>query len=337
MNSVQGVSGEAFGNLLQTKFVSGSIPNQSNINPKVEIIKGKAADLALAIFNPGKSDLYLSDELTFGKYFSQEIYGAGFTKGLAGIWAYLICLEEESNSCDDENVRKFSLEVNKASNDIFERLSKSDRQLSDVRKKSEQLDNYGGYYDITKLSDNHLHDIALEGSLIYPLEIDPYSGHLVAKLPKELAQQLLEAYRSEIETHLTEQGSKNLGLPNNIGFVVVAYKDELTNTPQNVLDSILKNKVTVSFKQPYIVPVRGDNRYSLVASILVEAPEISIIRKELGLGELYSPGRPLRYTFGAVHNIPAEYDNETLIKKLRTSNALKPWMNFIDEHVTNKI
>ncbi len=60
--------------------------------------------------------------------------------------------------------------------------------------------------------------------------------------------------------------------------------------------------INLSFDKPYVVPVRGDSRYSLVASILISSADITKLREKMKLKLLYSEGRPLRYTFGVVRN-----------------------------------
>jgi hypothetical protein len=114
--------------------------------------------------------------------------------------------------------------------------------------------------------------------------------------------------------------------------VVVAYKDELASMPKETLNKVLDSgkHVTLLLKEPYVVPVRGDNRYALVASILVESQDIICFRNGLGLKELYSPGRPLRFTFGAVHHHPIPKIDAFLIDKLKQFPSFENWKNFIN-------
>jgi hypothetical protein len=323
------------GGLLEPTFVSNSVPKDSKIDSEIERLKDKAGCLALTLFDPGKKDVSFGASKTFGNIFSEDIYGARFAKGLSIILAYLICLEEgvEGRS---EALRTFAGEVHSIGQNTFKRLSSGDHKLSDVRKSAEQLDNYGGYYQRTLLSQSIVQTIVSKGILNCRLEIDDFSGHLVARIPMDLSQQLLDAYRLEIQGYLTEEGRNHLNLPYNLGIVVVAYKDEFDSIPTGMIKSLLGTQIGLSFKEPYIVPVRGDNRYSLVASILIESSDISRIRNEMKLTQLYSEGRPLRYTFGAVRTPHLECNNDELIQKMRKCAALEPWMQFIDKQVTKK-
>lgn len=323
-----------FSGLLKSNFISDSVPEKSDINCEIEELKEKAGRLALTIFDLEKKDVTFASGRTFGNIFSQDIYGAGFTKGLSIILAYSICLEESRSESRSEAVITFAAKIQEITQNIFQRISSGDCKLSEVRKLAEQLDNYGGYYQRTQLSAFTAKTVISEGILRCPLEIDSYSGHLVAKVPLDLSQQLLDAYRSEIETYITDEGKKNLKLPYNIGFVAIAYKDELSSSKEKI-ESLLSSgkQVELSFKVPYIIPVRGDNRYSLVASVLIESPTITTIRSEMKLAPLYSEGRPLRYTFGAVHSPHLDYNNDSLIQKMRKCSALEPWMRFIDKHM----
>lgn len=339
MSVLQRSDSAAFAGLLTSDFVANSVPEETNIDPELELIKGKAALLALTMFDPGKREVRFGANATFGSVFSQDVYGAGFTKGLSILSAYLICLEEEGLSGQSKFVSKFTEKVQETANQIFKRISSGDCKLSDVRKMAEQIDNYGGYYQATKLSETAVKALTPGAPLKCPLEIDPNSGHLTAKISPDLSQQLLDVYRSEIETYLTEDGKKNLKLPFNTGFVIVAYKDELSTVPGEKLDAILHSNphVNLSFQSPYVIPVRGDNRYSLVACTYMESPDIKTTRATMELGELYSEGRPLRFTFGAVYNAHLLCDDESLIKRMRQSQSLKPWMDFIDKKIEARV
>lgn len=320
---------KCFGNLLTDEFVSQSIPKSSEIKSKIEEIKGKAAVLSLAMFNPGKNvDISFDNGATFGTFFSQNKYGAGFTKGLAGILAYQISLDEDSS----EELIEFKERVQEASNALFTRFNSGDQKLSDARQTLEKLDNFGGYYDRTNLSNNPIQEFAPQG-ITNGVAIDPVTKHLIVKVSPDLSEKLLDAYRNEINDHLTDEGKKHLAIPDNIGFLVVAYADELASIPQETLNGILNKEVSFTFKTPYIAPVRGDNRYALVASIIVDSPDIALIRNNLGLPELYSEGRPLRYTFGAVHNVPASVEN--LSQHLKNSKSTGPWIQLIEN--ANKV
>lgn len=326
------VGSKCFGKLLKDEFVSQSIPKSSEIKPKIEEIKGKAAELSLAMFNPGRNvDLTFENGLTFGTFFSQAKYGAGFTKGLAGILAYQVTLDEDS----DEELAEFGAKVQEASKNLLERFTTGEQKLSDARQTLEKIDNFGGYYDRTNLSNNPIQEFAPQG-ITSGMVIDPVTKHLIVKVSPDLSEKLLDAYRDEINMHLTDEGKKNLSIPDNIGFLVVAYADELASIPQETLNSLLNKEVSFTFKQPYIVPVRGDNRYALVASIIIDSPDITNIRNNLDLKELYSEGRPLRYTFGAVHNVPADGgEDKTVSQRLKNSKSTSPWIQLIEN--ANKV
>lgn len=324
-----------FGNLLHEEFINRNVPN--TIRPNVELIKGDMVPLSLSLFDPGKSDLKLNEKITFGQLFSQDIYGAGFTKGLANILAYLVCLDEQEELTQrDPEVKAFAAKVKEIADVVFNRLSSGDHSLKDVRQSTEkELDNFGGYYNRTLLQASTTSTVLPEGILEAPLMINA-AGHLIAKVEDQLSNQLLNAYRAEIESHLSNEGKSHLQLPDNIGFVVVAYKEELAKISSETLKNILAttSSVKLSFKDPYVVPVRGDNRYSLVAAILVNSQDITDIRQKMSLAPLYSEGRPLRFTFGAVRNEACALNNEEVIARLRRSAALAPWLKWIEQRTT---
>lgn len=336
MSSVQHKEISAFVGL-RGSFVDASLPIKSEIDSDLELIKGKASQLALAMFGQQEVIFGQSPAAKFSSIFSQELYGPGFTKGISTIFAYLICLEEMDFEGKSERIIKFSTEVQELAETIFSKISSGNHKLSEVRKQAEQLDNYGGYYNRTLLNADTAKKLIPEGILKCLLEIDPHSGHLVARITPNLSEQLLELYRSEIETYLADEGKNNLKLPYNLGIVTVAYKDELASISKEKVEAILQpdRQISLLFKAPYVVPVRGDNRYTLVACILIESMDITNLRKELSLGELYSEGRPLRYTFGAVYNQSA-CGNDELIQKMRSCQRLTQWMQFIDTKVQPK-
>lgn len=204
--------------------------------------------------------------------------------------------------------------------------------FSDVRQTANSLDNFGGFYDRIDLNKERACEFLPQGILKSSLVIDPKQGHLMAQVDSSLSAKLLNAYRSEIESHLTEEGRSSLQLPENIGFVVVAYKDELGKLPSKALDEVLSkhSHVNLCFNSPYIVPVRGDNRYALVASTLIDSPDMTKIRGEMGLKPLYSENRPLRFTFGAVRNEACTDSNEAIVARLRRCTALAPWFSWIE-------
>jgi hypothetical protein len=315
-----------FAGLLKYEFVSTAIP--ATLNTTIEAIKDKAALLALTLFDPNNRDLHFGDDKTFGSLFSQNKYGAGFTKGLSILWAYLICLDETENELRSPDVLQFAEKVRQVGTDTLLRLKSGEKTLSDVRRQAEQIDNFGGYYNTVCLQADSVKNIVPEGVINVAVEIDAYSGHLVAKLPEDFSSQLLTSYRSEIESHLTEEGKKSLNLPYNTGFVVIAYKDELAKISQEQVDQLLSKRVDLSFNKPYAVPVRGDNRYALVASIIMDSKDITTIRESIGLKTLYSEGRPLRFTFAAVRNPHLPVDENTLLKRVQNSKFLKDWMLF---------
>lgn len=325
MQTTKTTEASPFAGLLTTQFISAAKP--VTLNSSIETIKDRAALLSLTIYDPKNKDLHFTESNTFGSRFSQEQYGAGFTKGLSILWAYLICLDEAENELTSPEVSQFAEKVRQISKDVLSNLKDGETALSGVRKQAEQIDNFGGYYNTVGLQADTLKNIVPEGTLNVAIEIDPYSGHLVAKLPTDLSSQLLDNYRSEIESHLTEEGKQSLGLPANTGFVVIMYKDELTKISQDEINQLLDKRVDLSFNKPYVVPVRGDNRYSLVASITMDSNDITVIRENQGLQSIYSEGRPLRVTFAAVRNPYLSDDENTLIPRLNNSKSLNDWMH----------
>lgn len=329
MQNTQTIDNSCFAELLMTQFVAKSVPASSKLDANLELIKGKAALLSLTIFDHLKKDAKISPCHTFSSLFSEKTYGAGFTKGLSILWAYLIAFEEEGVDGKSVTLTEFAQKVRVYCNEIFKSVKAGGVKLPEVRKQAEQFDNYGGYYDRTYLSLTALQELAPKGFLQCPLVVDPYSGHLIAKVDADLSQKLLDAYRDEITPHLTETGKGELKLPFNLGLVTVAYKEELAKLSPEKIDELLSMTVNLSFKETYVVPVRGDNRYALIAGVIMDSPEIIDIRLKLGLNELYSEGRPLRYTFGAVHHSHLKLEEAELLEKMNNNEALKPWMEFV--------
>lgn len=332
MTQINSLHPAAFGNMLTESYISGSIPPESNIDASIEMIKGKASALAISMFNAGKKDITFENEKKFSDIFSQDKYAAGFTKGLAGIMAYLICFDEMDLNANNESLNTFVGQVKSKAAQIHNWvLSGNKSALANVRKALEQIDNYGGYYSITSLSptstDKLVSDNFFKGLLIK----DPLTGHIVVKISDSFTESLLDAYRPEIEKYLTEEGKQQLKLPHNTGFVVVVYKDEQASIPTEKLDELLNSgqEIALSILQTYIVPVRGDDRYRLVASIKLKSEMITDIRASLGLKELYSEGRPLRFTFAAVHALPEVDNYSQMVMRMQKSPSLKPWMEWI--------
>ena len=320
-----------FNNQLTSSLISATIPK--NTNESVELIKQAAANLALSIFEPGKTDFKLNERYTIGSFFSQDKFGAGFTKALAGILAYQIVFEHPFDLYipEDEKVYELARNVMAAADNICNRVSTGNKNLADARQILDKLDNFGGYYERQKLSAERIVDLRLTNKTFsYSLKIHPNSGHLVVDVPDDLSTKLLEIYRESIEEHLSESGIKNLAEPYNTGFIVVAYKNEIENLSPLKKDSALDQQAEISFKESYIVPVRGDNRYALIAAVIIESTQINNIRSELGLKELYYPERPLRLTYGAVRNEINPLSEED-ITKIKKSVALEPWLELIQE------
>ncbi len=108
-----------------------------------------------------------------------------------------------------------------------------------------------------------------------------------------------------------------------LGHLVVEVQDDLKI---KFVEALVGKNVEFSLKSPYLVPVRGDNRYAAVASILVESHGMQEIRAELGFAEPYSQGRPPRYTFAAVRNHYLPDDDETLVAKMRSCLKVNGWL-----------
>lgn len=317
-----------FAGMLNEKLIAATIP--STADSAVESLKDRAALLSLSIFDMGQKDLLLNNGQRFSAFFSQEKFGAGFTKGLSILWAYLICLDEQASSLQSPQVTEFAEKIQKIGQEVLNRLKSNDKQLSDVRRQAEQIDNFGGYYDRKELNPETIKNIFSKGRFDVGVEIDACSGHLVAKLPQDFSLQLLESYRSEVESYLTEEGKSQFTLPFNTGFVVIAYKDELSKMSLSEKEALLNQQVDLNFNKPYIVPVRGDNRYALVASITIDSKKITELRESINLKPLYSEGRPLRFTFGAVYNPHLPLDEKTLLEGIQKNPSLKEWVKLTE-------
>lgn len=160
------------------------------------------------------------------------------------------------------------------------------------------------------------------------VEIDVNSGALVANLPNDFSSQLLTSYRPEIESYLTEEGKKSLRLPYDTGSVVIAYRDELAKISKEQVSQLVSERVNLSFKNPYGVPVFADTRFAFVACLYVDSPEIIKMRESMGLKPLYSEGKPLRLTFAAVHNPHLSISEDALLERVKNSKSLQDWMLF---------
>lgn len=329
MQYTQSIDSSCFAGLLTKEFVAKSVPASSKIDATVESIKGKAALLSLSIFHHQNKDLRLSSSHTFGSIFSEKTYGPGFTKGFSIILAYLMVFEDEGTEGKSPASAEFALKVKEYATGIFESVNAGKTDLAGVRKQAEQFDNFGGYYDRTYLSQTFLKALTPEGVMGCSLVIDPKSGHLIAKVGENFSEELLNAYREEVNSYLTESGKSALKLPFDVGCVIVVYKDELAKFSPEKVQEALSTRVNVSFKKAYVVPARGDNRYASVVSVLMDSPDILSLRLKLGLDELYSEARPLRFTFGAVHNPYLNLKDSELVEKMNNSEALKPLMKFV--------
>lgn len=211
-------------------------------------------------------------------------------------------------------------------------MKNDDKVFPKLRKTAEDLYNVGGYYDRINLtsSDSNTAAVSKEDAMVSiesrsiakknqielecAVKIDATSGHLVADVP-DLTQRFFDKYQSQIEEHLTEEGKARLTLPDNTGFIVIAYKDEIDKRPADFSPT-----TKITFEAPYIVPVRGAHRHAAISTILVESPDIDAQRKTMGLEPRYSEAHPLRFTFAAVHNVPVS--QEEVLLRLENSGVL---------------
>ncbi len=158
-----------------------------------------------------------------------------------------------------------------------------------VKEKMGELHNVDGCYA----------PVSLSPSLVAQLDpivcrIEKKSGHLVAET-QGLAQKLFNICRQEIEDCLTEAGKTRLSILDNPGDIVIIYMNEL----KAHMEDLVGERISISFKQLCVV-VPSDDRYALIASVLVDSSSITTIRKNVGLLECHSEKYPSSYTFAAV-------------------------------------
>jgi hypothetical protein len=336
MTSIQRIDSRAFEGLLTEDFINGCVPEETDLDPTVELIKDKASRLALSLFNPGKRDLHFDDKNTFGQLFSQERYGDGFPTILSKIMAYAICLEEYSEE-DLVAVENFAERVQEVAGGVFAKLSRGDPNLSYLKDVVEKIDNYGGFYTITRLSDITARWVIPNGEQrSVPSAIDPVSKNLVAVFP-DFCQRLLDHYRSEIESYLTEEGRASLRLPNETTSVVIAYKNELARMPKTVVEQLLEKKIDLIFSLQALAIRRDNPHYSAVAYMFIKSSDFITLRTEFGLNPIYTPFTPLRLIFGAVHKNYSTYDEQTILSRMRQSVSLLPLMTFVEGQIQIKV
>jgi len=307
--------------MLNHAFVVQSRRDGAEYNEEVEATKDNMALFALSIFDQANGrDLPLRSEEKISSHFSKEEFG-GNARALVTLFSYLVTLHENKDF-NSPGFRTFVEKINEISNELLSAVKSNDRETMKMTgSKIAEIDHFPASYVVTKLPSEPAHKILPNGSLKCKVKIHESSGHLIAEIDEGFSKELLETYRPEIEKHLSAEGARHLQLPDIYGHVVLAFRWEYDS--EKLPERFLNTKIGLSFKDPYIVPARGDNRYSLVGSVFVDFE--SEIREQLGL-QPFPKERPPRITFAAVRNQHLQDSNESLLARLENCPEVEPWL-----------
>ncbi len=287
-------------------------------DPKVEEIKGKASTYAMQLFNPDNPSCDISvGNMSFRNYFSQEKHGPGTTKGLATILGYVLALDKETHT----ELEKTTLKLLREAADVLS----NPNGKNTIRKDSQSLEHFGGTYQA-------LHrDLNLNSSAFF--EATPFihekTGHLVVSFPKEVSQKIFDSYKEALTAPLTEEGKNNFRAyyaeRGDVSMTVIASNNELNMEKTR---EWLETKPTIKAQTAklYMVPVRGDYRFTYITGALLTKQPFEEARVELGLSKQYSDDRPPRICVGAttLPNTKATQALPELLKNNRIVNQLTP-------------
>jgi len=288
---------------------------------EIESTQRKTASFALTIWDKtnGKN-LPLNSGETIGSHFSQLRFG-GNSRVIITLLSYLVILHENGD-LENQDYIAFSKKVHELSLKLLKAVKSNDSDtLKNAGRAMADIDHFPAPYVVTELSEGPAKNILPNGPLKCKVKVQEGSGHLIAEIDKGYSEALLEAYRDEIKEHLSEEGAEHLQLPDVIGHAILAFRSEYNSNqlPEGFLDS----EIELSFDAPYIVPARGDNRYSLVVSAPIDFT--TDVRQQLGLPP-FSEERPPRITFAAVRNKPLQDSNETLLQRIESAPAASSWL-----------
>lgn len=338
---------KSYDGVLKPGFIEQSVPQ--NCHPQIERVKEEARKFAIKIF----------ESLEFEKIFPGKRYGEGFSKGLSYILGelYVLCsIKKETGNENFEELVEFDAKVKMVAQNVLLRFKAiankpeilPHEKLSDVREAAKEINDYKGICRTVPLSKEILKQMAPEGFLKCKVAWGS-TGHLVAKLASDnsqedntldlLWQNLFDAFKDEIiEKCLTVEGQEQLGLPYNIGSVVIASKEQLKNVSKEAIESLMGQEVKVFFGEDVYGVISGDDgRYYMVVCGFLKSADIDHIRVEkLGVAKkdaTYPDGKPLRLTFAAVKSKLVDWDKEKLMEEIKKCDdclELIEWHHLIE-------